>query len=99
MDTIVLYLFLSKANRKVVCMKPDGNCYYRTFSYQPFGIQEQHTTLCEVIFTIESLNKHIFATFLDPNENIQEHCINLDIPGTWVTQVEVHDTATACYSV
>ena len=41
-----------------------------------------------------NLNKHIFVTFLDPTENIEEHCTTLDIPSTWATQVEIVATAT-----
>ncbi|XP_065893597.1 uncharacterized protein [Dysidea avara] len=86
--------FLSKVNRRVVAMQPGGNCYYRTISYQLFGIQEQHHTVRGVISKMVNLNKHIFATFLDPTENIKEHCTTLDIPGTWATQVEVVATVT-----
>lgn len=80
--------FLAKANRKVVSIKPDGNCFYRAISYQLFGTEEEDSTIRSVISRVERLNKDVFSTFLIPAGNMEEHCMCTCVatPGTWATQ-------------
>jgi len=73
--------FLAKANRKVVSIKPDGNCFYTAISYQLFGTEED-STICSVISRMERFNKDVFSTFLIPAGNMEEHYVCVATPGT-----------------
>lgn len=78
-------------------MKPDGNCFYRSISYQLFGTQEEDCTVRSVITSMENLNKKVFSSFLIHGTNkdtIEEHIHCVRMEGTWATQVEVVATAT-----
>ena len=74
--------FLAKANRKVVSIKPDGNCFYRVISYQLFGIEEEDSTISSVISWMKRFNKDVFSTFLIPAGNMEEHYVCVATPGT-----------------
>ena len=49
------------AVRKIISMKPDGNCFYRTLSYQLFGTREEYdiATIHGVVYRSEMYNKLI----------------------------------------
>ena len=79
-------------------MKADGNCFYRSISYELFGTQEEDYIIRSVITRMENLNKNVFSSFLIPGVNkntIEEHIHHVSTEGTWATQVEVIATATA----
>ena len=88
---------MANNGRKIVHMKPDGNCFYRSISYQLFGTQEEDCTVRSVITRMENLNKKVFSSFLIHGANkdtIEEHIHCVSTEGTWATQVDVVATAT-----
>ena len=86
------------AGRKIISMKPDGNCFYRTLSYQLFGTQEEYNIVHGVVYHTEMYNKPIFANYLIPGHDeatIHDHIKKISVLGTWATQVEVVAAASA----
>ena len=86
------------AGRKIISMKPDGNCFYRTLSYQLFGTQEEYNIVHGVVYRTEMYNKPIFANYLIPGHDeatIHDHIKKISVLGTWATQVEVVAAASA----
>ena len=53
-------------------MKADGNCFYRSASYELFGTQEEGYTIHNVITRMENLNKNVFSPGVKMN-TIEEH--------------------------
>ena len=66
----------------------DGNCFYRGISYQLFGTQEEHSTIRNVVYHTENLNKDIFSPHLIPGLNKTTLHEQIVTPGTWATHVE-----------
>lgn len=86
------------AGRKIISMKPDGNCFYRALSYELFGTQEEYDVVHGVVYRTEMYNKPIFATYLIPGHDeatIDDHVKKISVLGTWATQVEVVAAASA----
>ena len=79
-------------------MKADGNCFYRSISYELFGTQDEDYAIHSVLITTENLNKSIFSSFLIPGvykNTIEEHICHVSAEVTWGKRVEVIATATA----
>ena len=62
------------AGRKIISMKPDGNCFYRAPLYQLFGTQEEYDIVYGVVYHIEMYNKPIFANYLIPGHSKYIEC-------------------------
>ena len=86
------------AGRKIISMKPDGNCFYCALSYQLFGTQEEYDIVHGVVYRTEMYNKPIFANYLIPGHDeatMDDHVKKISVLGTWATQVEVVAAASA----
>ena len=46
--------FLANNGRKIVHMKLDGNCFYKSISYQTLGTQQEDCTIHSVITRMEN---------------------------------------------
>ena len=57
------------AGRRIISMKPDGNCFYYAHSYQLFGTQEEYDIVYSVVYRTKMYNKEIFANYLIPGRD------------------------------
>ena len=87
------------AHRKTISMKPDGNCFYHTLSYQLFGTQEEYDIVHGVVYRTE-MYKPIFAHYLIPGHDeatIDDHIKKISVLGTLMG----HPSASSgsCFSI
>ena len=47
---------------KIVHVKADGNCFYKSISYELFGTQEEDYTVRSVITRMEKLKQKCFSS-------------------------------------
>ena len=52
---VSVYVFLRNSGRKVYMVKGDGNCLFRSMSYEVFKTEEHHFKLCNNVVWLISL--------------------------------------------
>jgi len=83
--------------REVVPIVRDGNCFYRSISFELLGTQNDHTAVRNSVVELISCNKEVFTAYFIPevaDTTIETHLEAMSKPSTWATQLEVKGTAT-----
>ena len=81
--------FLSQYSRTIHRVVGDGNCLFRSLSFQLFKTELHHFKLRNNLVWIISLNREQFSKFLFSTDGIQEHIKHMAKPNVWGTQVEI----------
>lgn len=92
--------FLRSSGRRVLCMVPDGNCFFRALSTNIHGHQEEHLALRKLLTEFERANKGTFEKYLTKSQDtiIENHITSMAKPCTWATQIEVLSAA-SCFQI
>ena len=88
---ISVYDFLRDSGRKVHMVKGDGNCLFRSMSYEIFKTEEHHFKVRNNVVWLISLNREEFSKFLLPVNcsTISDHIRTMSLPNTWGTHIEI----------
>ena len=93
---ISVYDFLRENGRKVHKVKADGNCLFRSMSYELFKTEEHQFKVRNNLVWLISCNREEFSKFLLPVNcpTISEHIRTMSLLNTWGTHVELIALAT-----
>ena len=72
---------------KVLSMRGDGNCLFRSLSYLLSGVQSNHKVVREEVLRFINANKHISQQI--QSEHFHQHVTKMQQEGTWDTELEI----------
>ena len=81
---------------KVACMRGDGNCLFRTFSFVLSGVQSFHKTVREKIVSYMEENNDVFSRIENTPMDKYLSASKMKNPGTWGTELEIIAFASMC---
>ena len=84
------------AGRKIISVKPDGNCYYCALSYQLFSTHD----IVHGVYHTEMYNKPIFTSYLIPGHDeatIDDHIKKISVLGTYMGHLS--GSSGSCFSI
>ena len=88
---VSVYDFLKDSGRKVHMVKGDGNCLFRSMSYELFKTEEHHIKVRNNVVWLISCNREEFSKFLLPVNcpTISDHITTMSLPNVWGTHIEI----------
>ena len=91
-----LQSYLEQQGRQVRRSRGDGNCLFRSFSFQLLGTEEEHIAVCTLAIRFQNLNKSTFMPFLTAinKPTMPQHIAHVQQPGVYGTHVEILALAT-----
>lgn len=81
--------FLNRHGRERVSSLGDGNCLFRSLSYNLFHTQEYHYELRALLIRFENLNQAKFKGHLKSKLTVLEHVMKLSVSNSWGTDLEI----------
>ena len=94
-EQVTFQAFLSRQGRKIVPIKPDGNCLFRSLAALLTGDQEDHLMLRNMLVDFELANADFFTPFVITN-TLQEHINAVKANYAWGSNTEILAAATLC---
>ena len=86
--------FLTSQSRRLDRAQPNGNCLFRSLSKQLFNSEKQHITLREMLNKHVASHLEVYKCWTIEGLSLIEHLQQMNVPGTWGSQLEIAATAT-----
>ena len=89
-------MYLRSQGRKIEISMGDGNCLFRSFSFQLTGIQNEHISVRTLAVRFQNLNKSVFEPYLTSinQPSMKEHIRHIQTPDVFGTHMEILALAT-----
>ena len=88
--------YLERQGRRRQVSRGDGNCLFRSFSFQLTGNQDNHISVRTLLLRFENLNRSEFQPYLTPINcsTMAEHVSHVQKPDVFGTHLEILAIAT-----
>ena len=88
--------YLRRQGRRLEVSRGDGNCLFRSFSFQLTGNQDNHISVRTLLLRFENLNPSAFQPYLTPINypTMAEHISHVQKPDVFGTHLEILAIAT-----
>ena len=89
-------MYLQLQGRKTKETLGDGNCLFRSFSYQLVGTEDEHITVRTLSVRFQNLNQSVFKPYLSTinQPTMTKHINHVETPGIFGTHMEILAMAT-----
>ena len=91
-----IQVYLQNQQRKVRPSQGDGNCLFRSYSFQLFGSEEEHIAIRTAAIRFVNLNQTVFTPYLTSinKATMAEHIQHVQRPSVFGTHIEILAIAT-----
>ena len=91
-----IQVYLQNQQRKVRPSQGDGNCLFRSYSFQLFGSEEEHIAIRTAAIRLVNLNQSVFTPYLTSlnKTTMEEHIQHVQRPSVFGTHIEILAIAT-----
>ena len=95
-NPLSIQVYLQHQHREVKPSRGDENCLFRSYSFQLFGSEEEHISVCTAAARFENLNQSAFSPYLTSinKATITEHIQHVQRPSVFGTHIEILAIAT-----
>ena len=90
-NPLSMHVYLEQQHRKVKPSAGDGNCLFRSYSFQIFGSKEEHIAVRTAAIQLKNLNQGAFKPYLTAinKTTMDQHIQHLQRPSVFGTHIEI----------